>query len=181
MGTLKDAKQTDSGQTRIQSWEFSANLALHRPLVGGGFDAYENAGTWVRYAPEGATQRAVHSIYFRVLGEQGFVGLALFLAMLAASWRSCARVRKRTRDSPDARWAFDLASMLQVSLAAFMSAGAFLPMTYFDLSYQLMAMCVLLELCARSQSAAAAPTVERRARSLSERPTKGVARYGVGK
>lgn len=149
MGTLHDASQTDSGQTRIQSWEFATNLALHHPLVGGGFDAYANAGTWVQYAPEGATQRAVHSIYFRVLGEQGFPGLILFLALLATSYRACRKVRKQTRDSPEQRWAFDLASMLQVSLVAFMAAGAFLPMTYFDLTYQLMALAVLLELYVR--------------------------------
>lgn len=181
MGTLRDAKQTDSGETRIQSWQFSANLAFHRPLVGGGFDAYENADTWSRYAPEGAKQRAVHSIYFRVLGEQGFVGFALFLALLTAGWRSCARVRKRTRDSPGARWAFDLASMLQVSLAAFMSAGAFLPMPYFDLSYQLMAVCVLLELCARDHAAATLPTTGLDSGKLLERPVHGMANHGMGK
>ena len=75
--------------------------------------------------------------------------MILFVALLATSYRSCRRVRKKTRDSPDQRWAFDLASMLQVSLVAFMAAGAFLPMTYFDLTYQLMALSVLLELYVR--------------------------------
>src|SRR3546814_16580109 len=51
---------------------------------------------------------------------------------------------KRTRDMPDMRWAFDMASMLQGSLVAFMAAGAFLPMSYFDLSYQLMALSAVL-------------------------------------
>lgn len=151
MGTLNDASQTDSGQTRLQSWEFATNLALHHPLVGGGFDAYQNAGTWEQYAPKNAVQRAVHSIYFRVLGEQGFPGLFLFTALLATSYLSCRRVRKKTRDLPEQRWAFDLASMLQVSMVAFMAAGAFLPMTYFDLTYQLMAVCVLLELYVRRE------------------------------
>lgn len=181
MSTLQDARQTDSAQTRIQSWQFSANLALHRPLVGGGFDVYENASAWNRYAPEGAMQRAVHSIYFRILGEQGFVGLALFVALLAASWRSCARVRKRTRDTPGARWAFDLASMLQVSLAAFMSAGAFLPMSYFDLSYQLMAMCVLVELNVREGGTVALPFMSRNPIKLLERHAHGVVNPGIGK
>src|SRR5690348_8268320 len=149
MGTLHNASQTDSGQTRIESWEFATNLALHRPLVGVGFDAYQNAGIWAQYAPKEAVQRAVHSIYFRVLGEQGFPGLILFVALLATSYRSCRKVRKKTRDSPEQRWAFDLASMLQVSMVAFMAAGAFLPMTYFDMTYQLMALSVLLELYVR--------------------------------
>jgi len=147
MDTLQHATETDSAETRIQSWEFSANVALHRPLLGGGFNIYESRPMWQRYGPEGAKPRAVHSIYFRILGEQGFVGLALFLGLLVASWRNCSRVRKRTRQIGDMKWAFDLASMLQVSLVAFAAAGAFLPMSYFDLSYQLMALSALLVVC----------------------------------
>jgi len=144
MGTLQQAKETSSGESRIQSWQFSANVAIHHPLLGGGFNVYESTSMWELYGPEDAIPRAVHSIYFRVLGEQAFPGLALFLALLFVSWRNCSRVRKRTRDMPDMRWAFDMASMLQVSLVAFMAAGAFLPMSYFDLSYQLMALSAVL-------------------------------------
>ncbi|HET7561830.1 MAG TPA: putative O-glycosylation ligase, exosortase A system-associated [Rhodanobacteraceae bacterium] len=144
MHTLQDAQQVNSAETRIQSWKFSANVALHRPVFGGGFDVYKSNQMWQSYGPEDATPRAVHSIYFRVLGEQGFVGLGLFLALLLASWRNCSRVRKRTRHILDMRWAFDLASMLQVSLVAFMAAGTFLPMTYFDMTYQLMALSAVL-------------------------------------
>jgi probable O-glycosylation ligase (exosortase A-associated) len=146
MDTLHQAKETSSGESRIQSWKFAANVAIHHPLVGGGFDDYLSAPLWDAFAPDGAEQRAVHSIYFRVLGEQGFPGLVLFLALMFASWRNCSRVRKNARDLPDQKWAYDLASMLQVALIAFMAAGAFLPMTYFDLSYQLMAVCALLGL-----------------------------------
>lgn len=148
MGTLRNAQQTDSGETRIQSWRFSTKVALHRPLLGGGFNVYESTPAWGRYGPPDAVPRAVHSIYFRVLGEQGFLGLALFAALLFASWRNCGRVRRHARDDPELRWAFDMASMLQVSLVAFMAAGTFLPMSYFDLSFQLMALsAVLAEAC----------------------------------
>lgn len=149
MNTLHEARDTDSAETRIQSWEFAANVAIHRPLVGGGFEDYQNLSFWNAFAPEGAIQRAIHSIYFRVVSEQGFPGLLLFLALLFVSWRNCSRVRKKTKDSPEQKWAYDLASMLQVTLLAFMVAGAFLPMPYFDLTFQLMALCALLELHVR--------------------------------
>lgn len=144
METLHHASHTDSGETRIQSYEFAANVALHHPVLGGGFFVYESDAMWQSYGPEGAIPRAVHSIYFRVLGEQGFVGLFLFLALLYVSWKHCSLTRRRTRDVAELKWAYDLASMLQVSLLAFMTAGAFLPMSYFDLAYQLMALCALL-------------------------------------
>jgi len=114
-------------------------------LTGGGFKVYESEALWNRYAPEDAVQRAVHSIYFRVLGEQGFPGLAIFIGLLVASWRSCAYVRNKSRHLPNEKWAFDLSSMLQISLLAFMVAGLATTSSYFDLSYQLMAMCALLK------------------------------------
>lgn len=144
MDTLHHAAKTDSGETRIQSWEFAANVALHRPVVGGGFNDYQSSWLWQAYAPAESVQRAIHSIYFRVLSEQGFPGLILFLGLLFVSWRNCSRVRKKTRDSPELHWAYDLASMLQVTLTAYAVCGAFLPMTYFDLVYQLMALSAVL-------------------------------------
>lgn len=144
MDTLQHATTVKTAQTRIQSWEFAANVAIQRPLRGGGFEIYRSAYMWQNYGPPGAKPRAIHSIYFRVLGEQGFIGLTLFLALLYASWRKCSLVRKRTRDNEALTWAFDLASMLQVCLVAFMVAGAFLPMPYFDLTYQLLAVSALL-------------------------------------
>ncbi len=151
MDTLQNTEQVNSFQTRVESWKFATNVALDRPLVGGGFNVYESTQMWMRYGPEDAKPRAVHSIYFRVLGEQGFPGLAIFLALLLASWRSCSRVRRETRDSLEQRWAYDLGSMLQVSLVAFMIAGLATTSSYFDLSYQLMAMCALLWLIVSSQ------------------------------
>jgi probable O-glycosylation ligase (exosortase A-associated) len=158
MGTLQDAKQTSSGETRIQSYGFAVNVALHRPLLGGGLNVYQSGSMWQSYGPEGAIPRAIHSIYFRALGEQGFPGLALFLALLFVSWRNSSRVRKRTRQISEEKWAFDLASMLQVSLVAFMAAGTFLPMTYFDLAYQVMALCAVLELHVRQCASEPAET-----------------------
>lgn len=152
MDTLQNPEQTSSLQTRIQSWEFATNVAIHSPIIGGGFNIYQSHEMWRRYGPEGSTHRAIHSIYFRVLGEQGFPGLALFLALLSTSWRSCSRVRRQTRDLTAQRWAYDLASMLQVSLAAFMTAGLATTSSYFDLSYQLMAICALLPFIVEMQA-----------------------------
>lgn len=145
MDTLHHAEKVNTFQSRVRSWEFAANVALHRPLTGGGFDVYESELMWNRYAPSGSIQRAIHSIYFRVLGEQGFPGFVLFIGILVASWRSCSYVRRKSRNVPDEKWAFDLASMFQVSLLAFMTAGLATTSSYFDLSYQLMALCVLLK------------------------------------
>lgn len=157
MDTIQDAGQVNTFQTRVQSWQFATNVALHRPLVGGGFNVYESNAMWGLYGPEDAAPRAVHSVYFRVLGEQGFPGIAMFVALLVASWRYCAKVRRQTRKLPAEKWAFDLASMFQVSLLAYITAGLATTSSYFDMTYQLMAMCVILYglLSARTAASAA--------------------------
>lgn len=180
MDTLHHAADTDSAETRIQSWEFATNVAVHRPLVGGGFDLYLNNSLWVAYGPDGTIRRAIHSIYFRVLGEHGFLGLLLFLGLLFVSWRDCSAVRKWTRGSARERWMFDLASMLQVSLLGFMVTGAATTSSYFDLTYQIMAMCVVLKVLAKAEReradtpgpVGALPAAAR------DRPRLGAARQG---
>ncbi len=179
MHTISHASTVNTVQTRIQSWKFAAHVAFERPVVGGGFDVYRSTAMWNRYGPEGAKQRAIHSIYFRVLGEQSFIGVALFLALLFVSWRSCAKVRRMTRHSAEDKWAFDLASMLQVSLLAFMTAGLATTSSYFDLSYQLMAMCALLLGLVR-QAAAEPATPGKGGRVLVRRLDGGISMGKVG-
>ena len=76
--------------------------------------------------------KAAHSIYFEVLGDHGFVGLALYLAILAAAWLNTFQVLNVTRTRPDLAWAHELARMLQISLVAFLVGGAALSMAYYD-------------------------------------------------
>lgn len=144
METIDNYRQDASAMGRIQSWKFATHVALDRPLVGGGFRPYLDPGAWNQYAPPNTYAREIHSIYFKALGEQGFVGFAIFMLMLFLSWRNLVLVRKRTKGIPEWKWAYDLASMLYVSGVAYCVGGAFSPLPYFDLAYQLLAIGVLV-------------------------------------
>lgn len=146
--TIGQYQQDESAQGRIQSWKFATHVAEAHPLLGGGFEVWASDNMWARYGPPGATPgRAIHSIFFEVLGEQGFVGLALFLSMLAAGYFGLARVRKKARAGPEShQWMGDLASMMQVSLIAYTAAGALLPMPYIDFLYQLLALVAVMQI-----------------------------------
>jgi len=97
------------------------------------------------YAPVPTDVHAPHSIYFQVLGEHGFVGLALFLAFLFFSWRTGSRVLRFCKDKPELKWASDLAAMCQVSLLGYCAGGAFLTLAYADLLYDVVIILVVLE------------------------------------
>jgi len=75
---------------------------------------------------------AEHSIYFEVLAEHGWPGLALFLMIAGYSWRTCSWLVRRTRERPDLAWANLLGRMGQASLVAYWTAGAFVAQAYLD-------------------------------------------------
>ena len=141
MATIQNYDTDTSALGRINAWYMAFNLAKDR-FLGGGFDAFQ-PGMFAIYAPSPEDVHDSHSIYFEVLGEHGFVGLALFLLLGLATWRAASWVIKRARSDPARRWAADLAAMVQVSLVGYASSGAFLGLAYFDYYYTLIAVIVL--------------------------------------
>lgn len=156
ISTIKGAAESDdSFKGRLDAWEVAWNVALDRPL-GAGFDGPRQWPIWSQYLPD-ATARASHSIYFMVLGEHGFIGLGIYLSLLAAAWFNFARVRKLTRDKPELLWAADLASAIQVGIVGFCVGGAALPMAYYDGFLTLLAVGpVLLNIVERQLNVATA-------------------------
>lgn len=142
MSTIKTFDQDQSAQGRINAWWTAFNLANDR-IWGGGFEMWQ-WNVFAAYAPDPNNVRDVHSIYFEVLGEHGWIGLGLFLLLLGLTWGKCSAIVRYAKKHPEHYWARDLASMIQVSLIAYMSAGAFLGLAYFDYPYHLIAVAVVV-------------------------------------
>ncbi len=144
MSTIETYEQDGSAMGRINAWHFAVNLANHRPVIGGGFDPFTPELFRV-YAPNPLDFHAAHSIYFSVLADHGYVGLALFLGIMFSAWRAGNRVIRQSKGRQDLLWAWELASMTQASLVGFAVGGAFLGLAYFDVFYLLVAILVLTE------------------------------------
>ena len=151
MDTIRTYEEDSSALGRINAWKMAFNLARDRPL-GGGFETFEPR-MFAAYAPEPLRVHDAHSIFFEVLGEHGFVGLTLFLVLWLMTWRTASWVIRRSRGDPQHRWVGDLASMVQVSLVGYASAGAFLGLAYFDFYYTLVAVVVLCKMHLESHDA----------------------------
>jgi probable O-glycosylation ligase (exosortase A-associated) len=119
----------------------AVNVANDRSL-GGGFEI-DTRRVFDRYAPDPTVVRAAHSIYFQMLGEHGYVGLALFLLLWILVWREASWIVRQTRSRSELRWMHDLARMTQVSLVAYFVGGAFLSLAYYDVPYNLVVVLVL--------------------------------------
>lgn len=149
MSTIETYEEDGSAQGRINAWWMAWNIAVDRPLVGGGFEPFQ--GRWFRvYAPNPDDWHDAHSIYFEVLGEHGFVGLGLFLALGLCTYLSAAKLARRGKR--EGNFADQtLGRMVQVGLIGYGAAGAFLGLAYFDLAYAFVSIVVLLKVMDRKQ------------------------------
>jgi len=137
MYTIETYENDSSAMGRINVWRASLRIVELHPVTGGGFSVTHYteitnpmlAGTTIPRLDKG---RAAHSIYFDVLSEHGWVGLALFVMIAANAWLSCRWLIRNSRDRPDLAWANLLGRMGQAVLAGFYTAGAFQSLAYFD-------------------------------------------------
>lgn len=139
MNSIGEYQADSSASERLVLWGISWKLALERPLVGSGFTGPYTREVVDRVAPDGPA-RAVHSIWFELLGEQGFVTFFVWLSMtvLGAVWAQ--RLIGATRGRPELAWAHDLGRMSQVSMVAYLVSGSFLSLSYWDFYWTLLVM-----------------------------------------
>ena len=139
--SIKNYQEDTSALGRINAWHTAFNVAQDR-ITGGGFETFR-APTFLQYAPEPWRVHDVHSIYFEVMGEHGFIGFGMFILLAVFAWLRANQVIRECKNDPQRKWAADLAAMIQVSLVGYGAGGAFLGLAYFDLTYHLMIMLVL--------------------------------------
>lgn len=156
MQTIETYQQDSSAMARLNTWQFAWNMALDNPIVGGGFNAFQPE-TYARWAPDPTRVFDAHSIWFGILAEHGFVGLAFFAAIWLLAWRLGASIIRDTRERPELRWANDLAAMIQVSLVGFWVGGSFLGLEYWDYPYLLVAILVVTQVVVKRAQEAERP------------------------
>lgn len=139
MDTIKNYQEDESAMGRINAWHYSINVANDR-LFGAGLQSWK-VESFAQYAPDPLAVHAAHSIFFGVLGDSGWVGMFLFIAVLIMTWGNLNWVIKRAEKDGQAT---KLAKMIKLSMVAYCSGGAFLSLSYFDLPWHLIAIALLL-------------------------------------
>jgi probable O-glycosylation ligase (exosortase A-associated) len=145
MTTIETYDEDSSAGLRFQWWGMARRIARDSPITGGGFSVFMDPQVYPKYNPEADRPRDVHSIYFEVLGEHGYVGLVIFLALLGTAFLTASKTIFMARGRKELRWAADLARMFQVSLVGYASAGAFLTLATSHEYYQIVALIGALE------------------------------------
>lgn len=140
ISTIGDYSKESSALARILVWRWTTDFAMSHPF-GGGFGAYRLDHIEL---PDGTIKFGVafHSIYFEVLGEQGWVGLVLFLGLAVASLVALQNASRLARPHPELSWCRDLVSTIQVSLIVLMVCGSFIGIAFQPMLPYLFAMSV---------------------------------------
>jgi probable O-glycosylation ligase (exosortase A-associated) len=154
METIKSADQDDSFMGRVEAWKVSSAIAVANPVLGGGFRAVQSGEVWTKFRDQpgllgfldiptnSVRGLAAHSIWFEVMGDTGFLGFLLFVALFVNGFFTRRDIQKsvRVRGREDLQWAIYLSDMLWASLLAYLVSGSLLSAAYFELPYILLMM-----------------------------------------
>jgi len=150
MVSIQSATDDSSFMGRVTAWKVSSAIAVANPIFGGGFRAVQSPEVWAKFkdsqgllgfvdTPETRSGVAAHSIWFEVLGDMGFVGLFLFVAMLVNAFLTLGEITSLVkRDNAAYRWAGDLSIMLGAALLVYVVSGSALSAAYFEWPYFVM-------------------------------------------
>jgi probable O-glycosylation ligase (exosortase A-associated) len=140
MATIAQPDGDESASTRVAVWEWTLDYAKSNPL-GGGFDAFRgNSFTYtmpmrkvdgnttsIEYREVTDKARAYHSSIFEMLGEQGWPGLIMWLALHLLGLWQMERLQRRWRkaDTEATRWISPLAAALQMGAIVYLVGATF--------------------------------------------------------
>ena len=88
----------ESAMGRIHAWGAAWRMAINNPLTGVGLNNFYN--NYYRYSDFwDGKNHAVHSMWFEVLSETGFVGLFIFIYLLYAAILQSYRLAQQLQDT----------------------------------------------------------------------------------
>jgi probable O-glycosylation ligase (exosortase A-associated) len=172
MNPNKENAVDASAQSRLYAWAYARALAADFPVTGGGFETFTEE-LYQRYWPgEIFAIYGPHSVYFQVLAEHGFIGLALYLALVLSCFASAWRIGRTARSRGDQEVAL-YAQMFQMSLVGFLISGIFLGLAYFDYFFTIVACIIVVGRAAKDRWAVKDRAADAQ-RTVSLQPIPGI-------
>jgi probable O-glycosylation ligase (exosortase A-associated) len=130
MATIETYQQDASAEGRLYYWHLSWAMALKHPITGGGFQWSFDPVTVNQQLrdtglPPLTKPRAPHSNWFEMLGNHGFVGLEIYLAIIISAALNTVWLVRHSRKDPELLWANTFGRMAQASLIGYCAGGSF--------------------------------------------------------
>jgi len=139
--TIQTYDSDTSAESRLGVWKWATDYVTEHPM-GGGFGIFRSSlfrqavkdsrGQVTFFTDRG---RAAHSVYFEVLGEQGYPGIMLFVLFVSLAAAGCYRITRRASSNPEDEWFGLLGRSLLVCILVFAVGGTFIGVGYQPLIY----------------------------------------------
>lgn len=119
----------ESAKGRLYAWEAAFWMAVHKPLTGIGisnfvYNYWEYSNYW------DGKNHAVHSTWFGILAETGFLGFGLFISLVIMNVRNIMRAITTLKSMPEHPYLYAMAMALLAGFAGFCASGTFLTMGF---------------------------------------------------
>ncbi len=152
---LGDVEPSAAG--RLHFWRVAVIMADDRPFFGIGLNTFNEQ--YSRYDPSDdlhGTDRSVHSAWFGILAELGWLGFALFVTIFLRALWTCRRVRRLARREPEFEPLSRYAIALEAQLLVFAIGSSFVIFQYNELLWHTLGLTIALENVLRSKLETAA-------------------------
>ncbi len=141
-----EEEQEESALSRIHFWAVAVDMAMANPILGIGFNGYNKTYDGYDFSNGKYGQgRSVHSSFFGVLAELGYMGICLYLAILLGAFGSCFQVKRLSRQHLMEAELAKGAAALEASLVAFVVGGSFVPWQYNEMLWHVIGLSIVLQ------------------------------------
>jgi probable O-glycosylation ligase (exosortase A-associated) len=143
----------ESAMGRLYAWGAAWSMAISNPLTGVGLDNFIS-NYWAYSSHWDGQNHAVHSTWFGVLAETGFLGFILFIAMIVVTVRSAiGSVRQlKVSDTFENSATLVMAEAVEAGLIGFLVSGTFLTVGFTWPFYILLALTTAISQYVRGAS-----------------------------
>lgn len=134
-----------SAMGRLYAWEAAFKMALHNPLSGVGLNNFY--ANYFFYSPHwDGLNHAVHSTWFGVLAETGFLGLAVFIWMISGLIKTSRTTLRKLDQNPTVFSPHFVATAMAVyaGIVGTIVSGTFLTQGFTWPIYILAALCIAI-------------------------------------
>jgi O-antigen ligase len=147
MQTIQTYEEDEgSALSRLHFWAVASEMAKANPLLGVGYLGYNLSYDDYDFSyGEYGIKRSVHSAYFGVLSELGYLGAILFGLIVFCAFRSCHRVRRFVKTNAKPLAGEKYAAALEASLVTFLVGSLFLSFHSSEMFWHYVGLTIALE------------------------------------
>ena len=139
----------DSSRGRLHFWRVAVQMANANPIFGVGHNAFNPSyDTYDFLDGRYGVGRAVHSTWFGIVAELGYIGLLLFVLNLVFAFIALTRVRRAAARGEVPEDFGIYARALETSLVVFCVGGTFLSYQYVEMLWHFVGLSTALALMA---------------------------------